>query len=66
MLCLWPRTFNVRRSLDGFTSRLAPIRDSGSCNDQRWSYRQRMLKVQTERQSLAIDLERNCLRPTAH
>ena len=27
MLCLWPRTFNhVRRSPDGFTSRLAPIR----------------------------------------
>lgn len=27
MLCLWQPTFNhMRRSLDGFTSRLAPIR----------------------------------------
>ena len=32
MLCLWQPTFNhVRRSLDGFTSMTAPIRDSGSC-----------------------------------
>lgn len=30
MLCLWRRTFNhMRRSLDGFTSMTAPIRDSG-------------------------------------
>lgn len=35
MLCLWRRTFNhMRRSLDGFTSMTAPIRDSGSCSGQ--------------------------------
>ena len=35
MLCLWRRTFNhMRRSLDGFTSMTAPIRDSGSCIGQ--------------------------------
>ena len=35
MLCLWQPTFNhMRRSLDGFTSMTAPIRDSGSCDGQ--------------------------------
>ena len=39
MLCLWPRTFNhVRHSLDGFTSRPAPIhavvRAPASCDHE--------------------------------
>ena len=35
MLCLWRPTFNqARRSLDGFTSMTAQIRDSGSCIGQ--------------------------------
>ena len=39
MLCLWQPTFNhVRRSLDGFTSMTAPIRDSGSCSGHRISF----------------------------
>lgn len=40
MLCLWPRTFNhMRRSLDGFTSRLAPIRGAVRASAKFTKYR---------------------------